>query len=287
MTVWLCINCAAASPPGRDIIVARLAGRPENRKLDIVLSHYAADNLPSAMRIWRNVVKLPHLKALRPYLFLYCKAQNIPDSDLAWFTRHGEVKRLDNVGRESHTFIWHILQHMEDLANHTLFHQDMPQSGTAQQLTQRLRVFHSSTGLLALGEISKCSCTECFLHHIPKVKEIWAMVRHSFCVPSDQYAVFLKGAFVVSSARIWAVSTDVYLSLLQYLGAPEQRWTHGEHSEDWARKPSNPLSAHVLERSWNVLFNCLDLHMIDVCSVCDESLKLNGTCPAAACQCVD
>lgn len=201
---------------------------------------------------------------------------------MEWFHKHGEVQHLENVGRESHTFVWHIVQNLDNLANHTLFHQAVPDNVTL--LIQRLHLFSPSTGLLALSLTERCTCTTCVLHHIPKVREIWAMARHTFCAPADEHAVFMRGAFLVSSHRIRSVPLPIYDTLLQYSEAPDAHWVHAEHSEDWARSSSNPLSAHVLERSWNILFDCLDPQIVDVCRKCDAP---EGSCLPSACQCSD
>ena len=38
----------------------------------------------------------------------------------------GDIVRLANAGRESHVYLQHINRHYEDLAEHTLFSQDEP-----------------------------------------------------------------------------------------------------------------------------------------------------------------
>ena len=40
----------------------------------------------------------------------------------------GEVVHLENVGRESHAFLQHITGHYDDLANYTIFSQDIPEA---------------------------------------------------------------------------------------------------------------------------------------------------------------
>lgn len=208
-------------------------------------------------------------------------------TDLDWFAQHGEFQHLNNTGRESHTYIWHILNNYDDLADHTAFHQDIPDS--MQILTSRLGLLTPQTGMLGLSIMMTCECKTCVLYHLPKITEIWAMVQQSFCAPRDIHTVFLRGAFLVSSHRIRAVPKKAYVSLEEYSGAGEAHWVHDEHSMDWGQMPSNPVSAHVLERSWNILFNCLDPDINRQCEMCDESLTLlrNSTCPPAACQCLD
>ena len=165
----------------------------------MVISHYAGHNLEETLRVWASVVSHPQIQPYSPYLFLYCKNSEVAEEDLDWFAQHGEVHHLPNIGRESHTYVWHILHNFDDMAHHTLFHQDIPDDMSA--LTQRLNLFSPSTGLLGLAHLAKCTCRTCFLHHIPKVREIWAMVQQTFCEPGRMHVVFLRGALVASSKR--------------------------------------------------------------------------------------
>ena len=180
------------------------AGRPHDRALDLVISHFALHNLRDTMNVWAEVIDLPNLRPLEPYMFLYCKNGNVSQTDLIWFEHQGEVRHLANVGRESHTYVWHVLHNYADLANHTVFHQDIPDS--MQTLTSRLGLLTPRTGMLGLAVVSACHCkTGCgFEQPLPKITEIWSMVRHSFCAPEDIYLTFLRGAFLVSSRRILA-----------------------------------------------------------------------------------
>ncbi|KAL3132245.1 hypothetical protein ABBQ32_008833 [Trebouxia sp. C0010 RCD-2024] len=273
---WVILKLACTAAAGSHNV-----DRPKQRKLDIVLSHYWASNSQQVTEIWKQVSSLPTIEESKPYFFMYCKSIKVPDEDFDWFHEHGEVQHLDNVGRESHTFVLHMLLNLDDLADHTLFHQAIPDN--VHLLMQRLGLFGPSTGLLALGYMGKCTCTTCWLHHIPKVREIWAMARQSFCAPDEDHAVFMRGAFLVSSHRIRSVPVQVYKTLLKYSGSPNGHWVHTEHSEDWARSSSNPLSAHVLERTWNVLFDCLDPDIVDVCERCTDE----DSCLPSACQCSD
>lgn len=195
------------------------------------------------------------------------------------------MHHLNNTGRESHTYIWHIIHNLHDLAQYTLFHQDRPDD--AQVLINRLSLLSPSTGMLALSAVAACSCQDCYLQNLPKIQEVWAMMQQSFCAPTDKFFVFLRGAFIVSSQRIAAVPAGIYKSLLDYLEAPTGSWIHDEHSFPNVKVADNPLSAHVLERSWNILFDCLDPDLFQPCVACDASMSNNKTCPTSACQCLD
>lgn len=260
------------------------SARPNNRKLDIVIAHYNNQTLGESVETWRHVLQQPSVQALSPYVFLYCQNEAVSDEDLEWFAARGEVRHLANVGRESHAYIWHIIRNYGDLASHTLFHQDLADTNMANQMLKRLSFLEPQTGMLALGYIHVCSCQTCFISDIPKLREIWAMTQHSFCSPEASYPAFLRGAFVVSLRRIVNVEVQVYKSLLYYLEAPEDHWIHTEHSHEGSRSPSDPMSGHVLERSWNIIFDCMHLEGPKECSIC----RMEGKkCTQSACQCFD
>ena len=85
--------------------------------------------------------------ALRPYVWLYCQNSEWQDhARLLPLTEHsrfgGRLVRLENVGRESHAYLVHITHHYGELAQHTLFSQDMPNFET---LPRRFQVTHLLT----------------------------------------------------------------------------------------------------------------------------------------------
>ena len=236
------------------------------------------------MDTWRHVLQQPAVQALSPYVFLYCQNEAVTTKELEWFAARGEVRHLANVGRESHAYIWHIVSNYGELATHTIFHQDLADADMANKLLQRLSLLTPRTGMLALGYMYTCSCQTCYISDIPKINEIWAMTQHTFCSPEVNYPAFLRGAFVVSARRIRNVNVQVYTTLLHYLEAPEGHWVHTEHAHEGFREPSNPMSGHVLERSWNILFDCLHLVGPKDCSICRMEGKI---CTPSACQCLD
>lgn len=242
------------------------------------------------MHLWTKVLEEPAIRHLSPYVFLYCKNENVNELDMSWFLERGEVQPLKNVGRESHTYIWHITTNYDDLATHTLFHQDVlgesPQDLKQEQFLDRLSTFMPYTGMLALGHAAMCTCDTCALDEIPRLREIWAMTQHTFCGPTNLYPVFLKGSFIVSAVRIRRNMPQLYRTLLHYLEAPIGHWVHAEHKHDWARHPSNPISGHVMERAWNIIFDCIRLDGLEDCmELCDWGTDTG--CKKGSCQCFD
>lgn len=69
--------------------------------LDLVVARYAED-----------VSWIDDLKAVHPRVWLYNKGGNTPGRPCI---------TLDNVGREAHTYLFHIVNHWDDLADRTVF----------------------------------------------------------------------------------------------------------------------------------------------------------------------
>ena len=69
-----------------------VAGRPQDRQLDIVLAHYSPHNLPQVLQVWQDIFTMTHVQARNPYLFVYCKNSDVDIKDLDWFAQHGEVR---------------------------------------------------------------------------------------------------------------------------------------------------------------------------------------------------
>ena len=264
------------------------ATKPRNRKLDIVIAHYSLNNIAHAVETWTEVLNRTYVQAMSPYIFLYCQNQASTDHDLEWFAQRGEVIHISNFGRESHAYIWHIIHNYGNLALHTIFHQDLSKYGSSH-VANKLSLLTPETGMLALSDLSMCTCDTCHLRaEMPKqLREIWAMAQHTFCSPQETYPVFLQGAFVVSSRRILKVDVSMYAVLLQYLEAPADHWIHKDHKFDWLRSPDNPVSGHVLERAWNVLFDCMHLAGPADCPMCIDNKSGCTEMTASACQCLD
>jgi len=94
-----------------------------------------------------KVLKLTEqVEAMEPYVWVYCQNRDMEaHSQLQPLTEisrsGGTIVQLDNVGRESHAYLQHITQHYHELAEHTLFSQDLPDPAF---LPRRFEVFHTA-----------------------------------------------------------------------------------------------------------------------------------------------
>ena len=68
------------------------------------------------------------VQEMKPYVYLYCQNEEYDMNEetfQAMLQLGGQVIHAPNVGRESHGFLRHIIDHYDDLAQHTLFAQDL------------------------------------------------------------------------------------------------------------------------------------------------------------------
>ncbi|KAK9813514.1 hypothetical protein WJX73_003702 [Symbiochloris irregularis] len=238
-----------------------------------------------------------HAGTTVPMFYVYTHGSNATLAELqqSWFGNEtfGEVHKLDNFGRESHPYFFHILRHYGHFPAFLLFHQALPEKGCSDLFINRIQRLRPNTGMLSLGDASVCTCSQCWGENPVQFKEIWAMARQEFCSPEEKYATFLKGAFVVASRRVMAVPHRTYSALYQYLEAPDGHWLHRERSSYGtdSHNTSSPTLGHIIERSWNALFDCLDPGVVhpDFCTVkCVPERDCSvEACPPTACQCLE
>lgn len=71
---------------------------------------------------------LSQVRALEPEVYVYCQNPEIQDlSALQPLLRYGgHLEHLDNLGRETHAFLTHIIKYYDQLQDHVMFSQDIP-----------------------------------------------------------------------------------------------------------------------------------------------------------------
>lgn len=188
---------------------------------------------------------------------------------------------LDNVGREGHAYLQHILRHWEDLADHTLFTQDIPDARLMPLRFEKL--FRSDTGYLPLSFTGKVDCFQDTSTRM--IAQLHGIFTRTLC-PIHGYFAGFEGQHVVSRRRILGQDRAVYQHLLDLIAAPEEHWLHEYHDAHDFKKPDNPLFGHAMERAWALAFNCYEVWRIDNCLSCDNERGMD-TCTKDDCQCFD
>lgn len=77
------------------------------------------------------------IRVLEPAVYIYCQNPLVEDLGplkhlMLW---GGQIRHTENLGRESHAFLLHIIQHYHKLPSLVLFSQDEP-----EERTMRLRI---------------------------------------------------------------------------------------------------------------------------------------------------
>jgi hypothetical protein len=162
-------------------------------------------------------------------------------------TVHPEEIQLPNVGREAHTYLYHIVNKYHDLADHTLFLQGNPADhGLPDNLPNVSFLNNMSFNgwfiplLQKKDEYNYLKCDEYGApHHHLKIKQ-FACEHGLFDMTNITEFEFVQGAqFAVSRDAILSRSLSTYQHLLNTLSIPDQT-----------------INAHVMERIWKYLFNC-------------------------------
>ncbi|KAK6345799.1 hypothetical protein TWF730_010142 [Orbilia blumenaviensis] len=237
-------------------------------KMDIVISYYKED-LNGVYNFLKEVKEIPQIKKLQPNIIVYTKGDrdNIPE--IRSGTAADDVFILPNKGREGATYLRHIIDRYDTIANHTLFVQAEPHSRS--QVIGRLKNYFDSsrTGMLDLGhrELRGCKCLDCRDEYSWRdatglIPDLMAQAHHIKCDEDTHVATSYKGQFIVSAKRIRAVKKSLYETLHDKL-VGKNRIIIGNPEED---RIDAPFFGYSLERSWNIIFQCADLTGVrDMC----------------------
>jgi hypothetical protein len=199
----------------------------------VVVAHYNED------LEWLHEI---HSHCPQAHIFVYTKAdpQNIPDAST--LPPMAQLIRLPNVGRESHTYIHHVLEHYETLPDFTFFTQADP-------------FFHKRT-ISQLAQSYLMSKAQFFPPHPPNhlpgnwkckleglrdsggtIGDWWKFVFGTSYPVRRSIKTAWNGIFTVHKNRILSRPPAFYERLLQ---------TISHHV--------NPEEGHYFERTWGDIF---------------------------------
>ena len=164
--------------------------------------------------------------------------------------------QLPNIGREAHTYLWHIRRNYFSLADVTLFLQGNPLDH-APHLIENLKDITAISGFKELSEHALI-CDSSGLPWLPydqvgsngfRLKDFyqWLLERPCpalFCCRSN--ALF---AVTAERVRVWPLS--FYEKALSLFDLDQKTLKGGDN-------PTNPLEAHFFERIWHEIFRSPD-----------------------------
>ena len=247
----------------------------EVEKVHAVLSHFNEPHDKIAEHIKLLHAAVPSLTRV----FVYSKgAPPFPNATV-----------LPNVGRESHTYLSHILHHYHALPTHLVFVQAVPNN--FEVYTKRLALFTNRTGLLNLGGEDASTCDGSDAYKMVRLREIYVLTHRAFC-PREPFISFMNGQFAVSRHRVLSNPLHVYKYLADMLDAPASHFVHADVEDIWPslqqsmrdKAASNNANyfSFVMERAWTVLFRCrIAPRAFACCRAPGEA------CAAGSCQCED
>ncbi|KAF2219309.1 hypothetical protein BDZ85DRAFT_206138 [Elsinoe ampelina] len=282
------------TPPPRTRPNLDLTYKPES-SLDIVISMYS-EPLPQLTSTLSLLLSLPTLTLLRPRLFIYTKnyhadldaiANSIPAP-----LSPASITLKPNIGRESETYLHHILSHWDTLGNHTLFLQ--AETHNPRELRPRIRdYFGKDTGFLPLGfagytcPCAAKTCGDRFWSDASGVVQSTYLKasRRETCPTDAGVLLSYKGQFVASAARIRGTERGVYEELYGLFG-DEESWVHKEpYLAGRKEDVSAPVFGYTVERMWAALLQCSEREVVRGCPSLVSGWRRGGS--RGDCQCFD
>ncbi|KAL3419573.1 hypothetical protein PVAG01_08071 [Phlyctema vagabunda] len=195
---------------------------------------------------------------------IYIKSSTYDPDELKIATGADQALKLPNLGREGGTYLHHIVNNWDRLAEQTMFIQ--AGAHNKRELLPRINDYMNvEIGMLNLGEAGiVCDCLTCndrtgwqdSWNMLPK---LYSEVHHNkTCTPSTKVALSYKGQFIASARRIRGVKKQVYVQLLDAITSTDG-WSHdrdiiGSRFDS----PDNPFFGFTLERVWGLIMQCAD-----------------------------
>jgi hypothetical protein len=216
----------------------------QNESLDVVISHYKED------LSWIDTILPTHAR-----IFIYSKSDEIPNCKAKYI----HVK-LDNVGREGHTYLYHIISNYDNsLSENTLF---LPGSCEIKVKNIQVKLLMENLGKLKFNSILLTSnnfvikslidyghnriikAGYCSSHESNKHSNC-DLIQYKFKTMDEfktyfhintPYYVF-QGIFMIKTSQIFNRTLDYYTDLINVVN-------NGD----------NILNGHFLEKCWYGIF---------------------------------
>jgi Protein of unknown function (DUF3431) len=269
-----------------------VASEKSDDTFDIIVSLYKED--PDAVAA--SLAKIQSLPVLEQYsrvrVFVYAKDENAKIEELRAALNLSNVIPMLNRGRETGTFLTHIIENWDDLATQTMFIQ--AQMHSYEDALNRLSDYLSpKTGVLSLGVHEVCDCMSCTdpwdnQRTFPRLEELYSIINRRFCPP--RITLSYLGQIVASKKRIHSHPLRMYQYIKDILESDLSDPIHSDPRQDMFEDSiTNPYFGHTMERSYMVLWNCDNPSIVDRCGNGFPALA-NRRGPNDAddkCQCID
>jgi hypothetical protein len=162
-------------------------------EFDVVLSYYAED-VAFVARFIQYLRNISTLQKLKHRIIVYNKNLNINNTHLKEVLKADIVQPLPNLGREGGTYLYHIIDNYDILANHILFSQagveGITNTGLTDWFSHRLeKQFNSTVGYMPLVENGWMTTFDCGVRpgeNMQRLPELWGIIEQTICPPGGQ-----------------------------------------------------------------------------------------------------
>jgi hypothetical protein len=163
-------------------------------EFDVVLSYYAED-VNFVARFIQCLRNTSTLQNLRSRIIVYNKNPNINNTYLKKILKADIIQQLPNLGREGATYLHHIIENYDTLANHIFFCQagveGITNTGLADWFSNRLeKQFNSSVGYMPLVKDQQFTRFDCGVRpgeNMQRLPELWGIIEQTLCPPGGQF----------------------------------------------------------------------------------------------------
>lgn len=256
------------------------------RKLDIVIS--MDTEIPSKVGFGvKQIKELSAFAGLEPSVWIYFKDPKSNELNIQQQTGATIVKKTGIAGGDDETYLSHIVDKWDDLAEHTVF----LNAGFKDIATVEGRIedyFKPNTGVLSLSSgYRTCVCGSCKdpwggKENLGRIPEIFAAVYSEIC-PSSNVLLSNSGQFIVSAKRIRGTPKHAYEHLRALLESDKKHWIHKEAKG--IDEIDRPSFGRVIEKSWMIAFKCASPRLAETCPTLSDRRRAADS--DERCQCID
>ncbi|KAK0101476.1 hypothetical protein ONS95_006646 [Cadophora gregata] len=264
-------------------------------RFEIVVSMYKED--PASVQAMLKAIKsTTFLTTLQPRVIIYTKDPMQDLYKLKEATDADLVERLDNLGREGGTYLWHIVNKWDELAEQTMFIQ--AHAHNMRELIPRINSYLTKeTGMLSLGFTGvTCPCSNCtdrwgWEDKWGVIPALYEKIYSRACEAKEHVLLSYKGQFVASARRIRGIDRNIFGGLLTAITS-KKGWSYDASSQDIAGastdedSPSNPYFGFAMERVWGLVMQCgTNAGVAAMCPSLLSGMGMGGN--VEDCQCLD
>jgi hypothetical protein len=256
-------------------------------EIEVVVSMYKEpiDQVAHLVSMLRNMTNIGGDAKVH----IYIKDVDADVGEVQQGTGADEVTPLPNIGREGETYLKHVLDSWDRLAQQTIFLQ--ADIHNPREVYSRISDYFvpGRTGMLSLGWSGQvCNCESCgdrfnfwdTTHLFPEISN-----RINNATKCNTVLLSYKGQFIASAKRIRGVDKSIYQDLHDAF-VNRDSWAHQqEYLRGRSDSMSAPIFGYTVERMWNLLFQCNSIEIAWKCPTLLSGHRIGGH--VGDCQCFD